>query len=109
MRLWIALLALSVSAASVAAPMKHQDPDLVRRGQLEHLLRHDCGSCHGLTRQGGLGPPLLPADLAGKPASYLMQTILDGRPGTAMPPWRSVLSESDIRWLVDQLMKEDGP
>jgi mono/diheme cytochrome c family protein len=31
--------------------------DTARQAELLHLLKHDCGSCHGMTRKGGLGPP----------------------------------------------------
>lgn len=40
----------------------------VRQKQLIHLLKQDCGSCHGLTLKGGLGPALLPDVLLSKPA-----------------------------------------
>ena len=29
--------------------------------------------------------------------------ILDGVPGTAMPPWRPLLSEDDALWIADYL------
>jgi hypothetical protein len=38
-----------------------------RQKELIHLVRQDCGSCHGMTLQGGLGPALLPAN-AGRQA-----------------------------------------
>lgn len=82
-------------------------PDPERQRALIELLRQDCGSCHGMTLQGGLGPALLPDSLAGKGDSLLVQTILNGRPGTAMPPWRSLLSEAEAAWLVAQLRQ--GP
>ena len=34
--------------------------------KLVALVREDCGSCHGRTLKGGLGPPLLPEALAGR-------------------------------------------
>ena len=76
-----------------------------RQQQLIHLLRQDCGSCHGMTLKGGLGSPLLPANLAGKPDTLLVDTILNGRPDTAMPPWRAELTRDDAVWLVEQLRK----
>lgn len=76
-----------------------------RRAELVQLLRHDCGSCHGLTLKGGLGPPLTPLALAGKPAEWLRATILDGRPGTPMPPWRPFLTEQEAGWLVESLIR----
>jgi len=74
-----------------------------RKDELVHLLKHDCGSCHGLTMKGGLGPSLLPTALAGKDDALLVETILEGRPGTPMPPWRSQLSPAEAAWLVQAL------
>lgn len=79
-----------------------------RKGMLLNLLKHDCGSCHGLTMKGGLGPSLLPADLDGKTSEELVDVIMDGVPGTPMPPWRPELSREEAAWLVDRL-KEGAP
>jgi len=79
--------------------------DVLRPQQLEHLLRQDCGSCHGLRLTGGLGPPLTPQALAGKPRELLVATITHGRPGTPMPNWDAVLSAQDIAWLADRLLQ----
>jgi len=76
-----------------------------RAAELEHLLRHDCGSCHGMTLKGGLGPALQPEALQGKTAEFLKITIQHGRPGTPMPPWRGILTEEDIDWLVGRLLE----
>jgi len=76
--------------------------------ELIRLVRQDCGSCHGLTLKGGLGKPLLPENLAGRDADTLAQIILDGIPGTPMPPWRGILSERDARWIARKL-KEGFP
>ena len=81
------------------------EPDAARRAELVSLVRQDCGSCHGLTLKGGLGPSLEPAALAGKDAGALGFVILHGRPGTPMPPWRQFLSEAEARWIVERLMK----
>ena len=76
-----------------------------RRSELVTLVRQDCGSCHGLTLQGGLGPALLPQTLQDKPADYLQFVILNGRPGTAMPPWSRFLNETEAAWVVRNLQK----
>lgn len=68
-----------------------------------HLLRQDCGSCHGLRMTGGLGPALTPVTLAGKSADMLRAVILHGRPGTPMPPWKGFMNEVEAQWLVQQL------
>jgi cytochrome c55X len=82
--------------------------DASRQVELLYLLKHDCGSCHGMTRKGGLGPSLLPDRLRTRPHALLVNTVLDGRPGTPMPPWRGELSEQDARWLVEVLLKGGG-
>jgi len=79
-----------------------------RQADLLNLLTQDCGSCHGLTMKGGLGPPLLPAVLAGKDDEALTEIILDGLHGTPMPPWRPFLKPYEAAWMVQQL-KEGLP
>ncbi|MBI5901245.1 MAG: cytochrome c [Rhodocyclales bacterium] len=81
------------------------EPSPARRQELIHLVRQDCGSCHGMTLQGGLGPALLPRTLADKPAEGLVATIVYGRPGTAMPPWQGFLAEEEARWIVGRLLE----
>ena len=67
-----ALLAATPAAAGGIPPDKADG--------LMGLLVQDCGSCHGLTMKGGLGPPLLPASLDGKTDEALETIILDGVP-----------------------------
>ena len=94
---------LTGMAASV-----HPAPDADRQAELLYLLKHDCGSCHGMTRKGGLGPPLLPETLNEKPQLMLVNTVLYGRPGTPMPPWRGELTEQDAQWLVEAMLRGEG-
>lgn len=77
-----------------------------RQQALRDLLTQDCGACHGLTLKGGIGPALLPENLAGKTDALLVDTILDGRKGTAMPPWRPFMSPDEALWLVKSLRKQ---
>ena len=74
-----------------------------RARQLAYLVRQDCGSCHGMTLRGGLGPSLEARSLAGKDAAQLQYVILNGRRGTPMPPWKDFLSETEAAWVVDLL------
>ena len=76
-------------------------PDAVR---LERLVRQDCGSCHGLTLKGGLGPDIRPDALSGYDADTLSAVILEGIPGTPMPPWRPLLTSAEVNWMVDYLL-----
>ena len=89
--------------ALVALDALAVEPQGARRAALVDMVRQDCGSCHGLTLKGGLGPPLLPAALAEKDVEQLRFVILNGRPGTAMPPWRPFLSEAEAQWIVEML------
>lgn len=82
-------------------------PDRARA--LEHMVIQDCGSCHGLTLRGGLGRPLTPEALAHAAPEGLAAIILDGVPGTAMPPWRPILSEDDALWIADYLLERKAP
>jgi cytochrome c55X len=93
----------AVLAAFAAAAEPGVLPSPRRQTELGHLLDHDCGSCHGLTRRGGLGPALTPAALADRDDDVLADTILYGRHGTPMPPWNGELTRADARWLVDRL------
>lgn len=94
-------LALAAACAAAAAG----DPAPPRRAELLHMVKQDCGSCHGLTMKGGLGPSLEPAALAEKDADALRFVILHGRRGTPMPPWSTFVSEAEARWIVQQLQK----
>lgn len=94
------IVAVLLSGATLAAA----EPSPARQKELIHLVRQDCGSCHGMTLQGGLGPALLPANLADKPAEGLVATIVHGRPGTPMPPWNRFVAEDEARWIVVKLM-----
>ena len=82
-------------------------PDPVRQRELLSLLKQDCGSCHGMRLTGGLGPALTPEALRTKPAASLVATIVSGRPGTAMPPWRRFVSEAEAEWLVARMVLGD--
>lgn len=79
-------------------------PDHAAR--LERLVTQDCGSCHGLTLKGGLGRPLTTEALDGVDRETLATIILDGLPGTAMPPWRALMTEAEAYWISDYLLKD---
>ncbi len=80
--------------------------DLNRQQQLMHLLLADCGSCHGMTLKGGLGPALTQQALEKKTDELLFVSIKNGRPGTPMPPWQPFLKDHEINWLINVLRNE---
>lgn len=96
-----ALLLIATLAVSSAMA---EPPPAQRQQQLVRIVRQDCGSCHGMLLTGGLGPALTREALADKPLEALVATVLHGRPGTPMPPWRTMLSPDEARWIAEQLM-----
>jgi cytochrome c55X len=98
MRSLAALILLSLPALAEVPPD--------RAAELEHLVLQDCGSCHGLTMKGGLGRPLTREALAEADRDTLALIVLDGLPGTAMPPWRPLLTEAEALWIADYLKGE---
>ena len=100
---WLALslvLAVPLLASNLMSVEREQE--------LRNLLIQDCGSCHGLRLRGGLGPALLPRQLQGKSADYLSRVILEGRPGTAMPGWRPLLSPAEAHWMAQLLLNGEA-
>ncbi|WP_432448466.1 c-type cytochrome [Aliiroseovarius marinus] len=90
------LLFMGAAHAESAGP----DPDALAR-----LVHQDCGSCHGLTLKGGLGPDIRPETLEHYDPEVLQIVILDGIPDTAMPPWRPLITEAEAAWIADYLLK----
>ena len=100
-RLFVLVMMIPLTPVSAAL-------DTARQAELLYLLKHDCGSCHGMTRKGGLGPPLLPGNLRDRPPLLMENTVLDGRPGTPMPPWRGLLTEQEVHWLLEAMRRGEG-
>ena len=98
----VSLLMISSTVTADSAISK------LRQSELDNIFEQDCGSCHGLTRKGGLGSPLLPGMLAEKSDEVLLEIVLDGLPGTAMPPWRPFLTLAEASYIVG-LMRKPKP
>jgi cytochrome c55X len=92
-------------AGLFADPVFGDGIDQRRAAELENLVRQDCGSCHGMTLKGGLGRPLTPDRLQDVPAGGLARIILDGVPGTPMPPWAGLISEEEAMWIAEHLRR----
>ncbi|SEK75728.1 c-type cytochrome [Halomonas daqiaonensis] len=78
-----------------------------REKELETLLYQDCGSCHGMTLRGGLGPALPESRMNAYSREGLAALILHGVAGTAMPGWQGLLTEEEARWLADHLQNDN--
>lgn len=99
------LIAITVLALAGIGPALSAEIPSQRQAELLYLLKHDCGSCHGMRLEGGLGPALTAQRLAPYGIDFLALTIIQGRPGTPMPPWRPFITEHEARWLA-QLLKQ---
>lgn len=95
--LCLAVLSLMPITAFAAEKQARTDP------QLANLVLQDCGSCHGITLKGGLGPPLRPENLQWLPTEAIAAIIHEGVPGTPMPPWKALLTPAEIDWISRQL------
>lgn len=106
----------AVDAVTSASPYVLHDrvPRLSKltgqEGRGEAIYQRNCAFCHAAdgTGRNWIGSFLEPhpRDLTdpnfmeGKSAAQLAKAIAEGLPGTSMPAWRGVLSESDIRAVV---------
>lgn len=97
-------LAAFIGGFGVILGVAATEPDISRQRELVRLVRQDCGSCHGMLLTGGLGLPLTAMALKDKPFEGLVATVMYGRPGTAMPPWQTIITEPETEWIVRQLM-----
>lgn len=95
------LIALLMSSGPALASDASSTDDLI------NLVKQDCGSCHGLTLKGGLGPDIRPQSLSHYDVETLSTVVLDGIPDTAMPPWRPLLSEADAQKIAEYLLQGD--
>ena len=97
-----AVFATALFAATAALASETLDPQLLKR-----LVHQDCGSCHGLTLKGGLGPDLRSETISHYEVDILTGVILDGIPDTAMPPWRPLMSEEEAEWVARYLLNPE--
>ena len=76
----------------------------------QEVFSVNCAACHGPSRQGvsGLGPALTPENLARLSDDEIRNTILKGRPNTAMAGFEKRLSAEEINALI-QLIKHTSP
>ncbi len=92
-------LLLASCGGSESAPTSTPTPSAIDTGA---LYETNCAACHGANRQGmtNLGPALTPQSLAEVSDAETKDTISNGRPGTAMTPWKDILNSEEIDALV---------
>jgi hypothetical protein len=67
----------------------------------QNVYQKNCASCHGADRLGGMGPALLPENLARLKKPEAARMIRDSRPGVQMPAFKQALDEKEIERLVE--------
>ena len=75
---------------------------------VEKVFERECQGCHGPNHEGGVGSDLRPAVISKKNAYTLSETILNGKPGTAMPEFKEKFSKGDADKMVDYLQHFKG-
>jgi cytochrome c55X len=98
------LLALALPFVATAEPISRD-----RALELQRLVHQDCGSCHGMTLKGGLGPDLRAETLAGSTPETLALIIMEGVPSRAMPGWAPLLTPSEADWIARYLLEGKLP
>lgn len=92
--LWLTGLCATVWCATLSA---------TEMASTVQVFNQYCASCHGASRLGGMGPALLPENLQRLRRKEAEQVIASGRAATQMPAYAAVLSEQQIKALVDYI------
>ncbi len=74
----------------------------------EKTYERECQGCHGPMHQGGVGSDIRPNVIKKKNSNMLAEVILEGKAGTAMPPFKASLSKNDAYKMVDYLQHWAG-
>lgn len=94
-------------AKKAAAPAKAApavSKEIMEKGEKIYFDR--CAGCHGTLRTGATGPKITPDRTRELGTEALKTTIANGRPGTAMPPWKQFLSEDEINTMALYIQQE---
>jgi len=96
-----ALILLLVMTALPALPAFPAAAD----GDVEHLYKEQCASCHGPDRLGAMGPALLPENLGRLKKAEALEVIANGRSATQMPAFGPKLSGEQIERLAELIYR----
>jgi mono/diheme cytochrome c family protein len=86
----------SVALFMAAGAASATPPDATYTNYVQH-----CATCHGMDRLGGMGPALLPENLARLRKPAAIAAITDGLVATQMPPFGELLSKDEIAAITD--------
>jgi mono/diheme cytochrome c family protein len=76
---------------------------------VQALYKEHCAACHGETRFGGVGPALLPENLARLRKPEALKVISEGRVATQMPAFGDKLSADQVQQLADLIYSPVTP
>lgn len=97
---WVKKQQQSPATAGNVAPKSMTKEELMVQGKLGFTA--NCSVCHKADGQGM--PPAFPALNGDKvvlgPITENINTVLNGRPGTAMQPWGKVLNDQEIAAII---------
>ncbi len=99
-KLLMSAAAVAVLASGLVAGTSKMD--------VEKVFEKECQGCHGPNHEGGVGSDLRPNVIGKKNAYMLAETILNGRPGTAMPSFKEKFTKADADKMVDYLQHFKG-
>jgi DNA-binding beta-propeller fold protein YncE len=74
---------------------------VVHANPANEIYQQHCASCHGVDRLGGMGPALLPENLARLKKADAAKVIRDSRPAVQMPAFKDQMKPEEIELLVD--------
>jgi len=100
---------VAAQPAPTSPALTDGQPSPSRQLQLRRMLEHDCGSCHGLRLTGGLGPAIHAEAMRQLPQAAIAATIYQGRPGTPMPAWKSMITAAEADWLAAFMQLPSAP
>lgn len=99
-KLVMSVAAMAVVSSGVFAGTSHM--------KVEEVFEKECQGCHGPNHEGGVGSDLRPNVIGKKNSHMLAETVLNGRAGTAMPPFKEKFSKDDADKMVDYLQHFKG-
>ena len=99
-KLVITAAILAAASSSLFADTSNMD--------VEKMFEKECQGCHGPNHEGGVGSDLRPSQITKKNSYVLAETILNGRAGTAMPPFANKMNKGDADKMVDYLQHFKG-
>jgi aldose sugar dehydrogenase len=90
----LALFVCAISSALVIGQGRPRDPNAV-------TFSTNCAGCHGSTITGGRAPTLFDDEWHfGGDDAAIRQSITEGRAGTEMPPFKTMLKDEEITGLI---------